>query len=68
MNQHQFDEDSDEYDGEYGYGWRNNPIRKLFDNPRQQSERSWMAKSDWKTFGARDWHEGQDVPRGHEEV
>jgi len=68
MNQHQFDQDLDDYDGEYGYGWRNNPIRRLFDNPRQQSERSFLGRGDWETFGAHHRNEDKDVPRGHEEV
>ena len=55
MNQNQFDEDADDHDGEYGYGWRNNPIRKLFDNPRQQSHRSCLDSSYWSPIDKSAW-------------
>lgn len=39
MNQRQFDECLTNPDAwEEGIGWVNNPIRSLFENPRQQSE------------------------------
>ena len=44
MNQRQFDEDLTNPDAwAEGEGWRNNPIRGLFDNPRQSSERGERA-------------------------
>ena len=51
MNQREFDLDLrldvDDTTGEYrnpedGYGWPNNPIRLLFDNPKDPSERSYL--------------------------
>lgn len=53
MNQRQFDRDGDEGDNfdpeddpEDGFNWRNNPIRALFDNPRQSSHRSFLKEED----------------------
>ena len=44
MNQQQFDEDLKNPDAWMdGEGWTNNPIRDLFDNPRQSSTRNMGA-------------------------
>ena len=44
MNQREFDEDLNPPDEseENGVGWKNNPIRQLFENPRQVSVRSFL--------------------------
>ena len=43
MNQLQFDADLNDSDAwSEGFGWVNNPVRQLFENPKQESERSWL--------------------------
>ena len=53
MNQREFDEDlkvgsSEDWENEEdGRGWTNNPIRRLFENPKQMSEKSFLEYPDY---------------------
>ena len=51
MNQHQFDADGSNVDSQPddGFGFRDNPIRQLFENPHHRSVRSFLPTEDDET-------------------